>query len=389
MRRDKIYEDLKFSNEYSVDDWKALIKLNLGKYFTSGTALEKNKDLLKTEIIYYIRLSEKPEYLRLFEWTFDFYKECFNTNKELTVKIFAESLNDISRTDSKWMTNVLTQPDITTLSERDKITCYFKVIDETLEGVFKPRFMLLDKLAKLKLNQTVVDNSDYDFGNLIRNFPSQFKNDVNLLLKDPIYFVSTNQWRNIAAHKSYIINKDNIVVKYGRGNTRSLTISIEAFYKIIYWTQDIYRTVRLAQVLTYLNYMEEIVAELGERVNVDIRFESSLLHIVHNLQIVGFEFDSTEEQSEVFCLNVKGKINHDVKSSLIHASQCLDQLSSAIFDDEFVRDNFQSTQICIVDENQNKLGSATVPIEIAMKKVKGEINLDEYLDKMVFEIKAR
>lgn len=380
---------MKFSNEYSVDDWKALIKLNLGKYFTSGTALEKNKDLLKTEIIYYIRLSEKPEYLRLFEWTFDFYKECFNTNKELTVKIFAESLNDISRTDSKWMTNVLTQPDITTLSERDKITCYFKVIDETLEGVFKPRFMLLDKLAKLKLNQTVVDNSDYDFGNLIRNFPSQFKKDVNLLLKDPIYFVSTNQWRNIAAHKSYIINKDNIVVKYGRGNTRSLTISIEAFYKIIYWTQDIYRTVRLAQVLTYLNYMEEIVAELGERVNVDIRFESSLLHIVHNLQIVGFEFDSTEEQSEVFCLNVKGKINHDVKSSLIHASQCLDQLSSAIFDDEFVRDNFQSTQICIVDENQNKLGSATVPIEIAMKKVKGEINLDEYLDKMVFEIKAR
>lgn len=389
MRRDKIYEDLKFSNEYSVDDWKALIKLNLGKYFTSGTALEKNKDLLKTEIIYYIRLSEKPEYLRLFEWTFDFYKECFNTNKELTVKIFAESLNDISRTDSKWMTNVLTQPDITTLSERDKITCHFKVIDETLEGVFKPRFMLLDKLAKLKLNQTVVDNSDYDFGNLIRNFPCQFKNDVNLLLKDPIYFVSTNQWRNIAAHKSYIINKDNIVVKYGRGNTRSLTISIEAFYKIIYWTQDIYRTVRLAQVLTYLNYMEEIVAELGERVNVDIRFESSLLHIVHNLQIVGFEFDSTEEQSEVFCLNVKGKINHDVKSSLIHASQCLGQLSSAIFDDEFVRDNFQSTQICIVDENQNKLGSATVPIEIAMKKVKGEINLDEYLDKMVFEIKAR
>jgi hypothetical protein len=99
LRRDKIYEDLKFSNEYSVDDWKALIKLNLGKYFTSGTALEKNKDLLKTEIIHYIRLSEKPEYLRLFEWIFDFYKECFNTNKELTVKIFAEwPIPDLSDT---------------------------------------------------------------------------------------------------------------------------------------------------------------------------------------------------------------------------------------------------------------------------------------------------
>lgn len=388
MRRDKIYEDLKFSKEFSADDWKALINLKLGKYFISDSILEKNKDLLKTEIINYIRLSEKPEYLRLFEWTFDFYKECFNTNKELAIKIFAESLNDISRTDSKWMTNVLTQPDIATLSERDKITSYFKIIDETLEGVFKPRFKLLDKLVKLKLNQTVVDNSDYDFGNLIRNFPSQFKNDVNLFLEDPIYSVSTNQWRNIAAHKSYIISKDNITVKYGRTNIRTLPISIEAFYRIVYWTQDIYRTIRLAQILTYLNYMEEIVAELGEGVNFDIRFETSLLHIIHNLQIVGFEFDSTEEQSEVFCLNVRGKIGHDVESSLIHASQCLDQLSSAIYDDEFVRDNFKSTQICIVDENQNKLGSATITIEIAMKKVKDEINLNEYLDKMIFEIKA-
>lgn len=387
MRRDKIYEDLGFSKDFSVEDWNALIKLKLGKYFISDTIFKKNKDLLKTEIVNYIILSEKPEYFRLFEWTFDFYRECFNTNKEQTIEIFAESFNDISNTDTKWMTNVLTQPDISTFPERDKISCYFKIIDETLEGVFKPRFKLLDKFAKFKLNQTVVDNSNYDFGSLVRDFPSQFKNDVNLFLEDPIYSVSTNQWRNIAAHKSYIISKENIVIKYGRTNIQTLTISIEAFYKIVYWTQDIYRTIRLAQVLTYLNYIEEIVAELGGAENIDIRFESSLLHIIHNLQIVGFEFDSTEEQSDVFCLNVRRKINHDVKSSLIHASQCLDQLSSAIYGDKFVRDNFQSTQICIVDENENKLGSATITIEMAMKKVRGEISLNEYLDKMIFEIK--
>ncbi|MBV1759462.1 MAG: hypothetical protein KMY55_16785 [Dethiosulfatibacter sp.] len=388
MRRDKIYEDLIFSDGFSADDWNVLIKQELGKYLTSDTMLKKNKDLLKIEIINYIKLHEKPEYLSLFEWMFDFYKECFSTNKERTIRIFAESFYDISKTDSKWMTNVLIQTDTTTLSERDRITCYFDVIDDTLEGVFKPRFMLLDKLVKLKLNQTVVDNSCYDFGNLIRNFPSQFKNDVNLLLKDPIFLVSTNQWRNIASHKSYTINTDNILVKYGKGNSQSLTISNEDFYRIVYWTQDIYKSVRLAQTLICLNYMEEIAAELGEEVTVDVRFESSLLHIVHNLQIVGFEFDSTEELSEVFCLNVKGKINHDVVSSLAHASQCLDQLSSAIFDDEYVRGDFKRTQICIVDENQNMLGTATIPIEIAMKKLKDEISLDEYLDKMVFEIKA-
>lgn len=387
LRLDRIYEDLEFTTDFSVEDWNALIKLKLGKYFISDTIFESNKELLKTEIINYIRFCEKPQYFRLFEWTFNLLNECININKAQTIKIFADSFNDISNTDMKWMTNVLTQPDTSTFSERDKISFYFKVIDETLESVFKPRFKLLDKLANFNLNQNIIDNSNYDFGKLIRNFPIQFKNDIGLFLEDPIYSISTNQWRNISAHKSFVINKENIVVEYGKTNIQTLTISIEEFYKIVYWTQDIYRVIRLAQVLSHLNYIEEIVTELGGTENMDIRFESSLLHIIHNMQIVGFKFDSTEEQSDTFCLNVRGKINHDVKSSLIHASQCLDQLSCAICDDRFVRENFKNTRISIVDENKNKLGSATIAIQIALKKVKNEINLEEYLDNMKIEIK--
>ena len=102
--------------------------------------------------------------------------------------------------------------------------------------------------------------------------------------------------------------------------------------------------------------------------------------------LVGFEFISTEELSDTFCLNVKGKVTHDVKSSLIHASQCLDQLSCAVYNDEFIRDNFKKTRISILDDNLNKLASATIPIDIALKKVKSEISLEEYLDKMQFEV---
>lgn len=387
MKRDKIYEDLEFSTDFSVEDWNAIIKLKLGKYFTKDAIFKKNKELLRTEIINYIRFSEKPEYFKLFEWTFYLLEECLIINKEQTIKILADSFNDISNTDMKWMTNVLTQPDTSTFSERDKISYYFKIIDETLEGVFKPRFKLLDKLASFKLNQTIIDNSNYDFGRLIRDFPIQLKSNIGLFLEDPFYSISTNQWRNIAAHKSFIINKENIVLEYGKTNIQTLTISIAEFYKILYWTQDIYRVIRLAQVLTELNYIEEIVAELGGTENIDIRFESSLLHVIHNMQIVGFEFDSTEDQSDTFCLNVRGKINHDIKSSLIHASQCLDQLSFAIHDDKFVRDNYKNTRISIVDENRNKLGSATIAIKTALQKANREINLHEYLDNMKFEIK--
>ncbi|EHO06998.1 hypothetical protein HMPREF9714_02849 [Myroides odoratimimus CCUG 12901] len=387
LRRDKIYKDLEFSTEFSVEDWNALIKLKLGKYFTDDSVFEENKEILRTEIINYIKFCTKEEYFKLFEWTFDISKDCILLNRQKSIKILADSFEDISNTDMKWMTNVLIQPDSSDFSERDKISYYFKAIDETLEGAFKPRFKLLDKLINFKLSQIIVDNSSFDFGKLIREFPSQVKCDVSLFLKDPLFSIPTNQWRNIAAHKSFTINTDNIVVAYGKGNIHTKTISYCDFYKIVNWTQDIYRVIRLAQVLTDLNYIAEIVEILGGTENMNVRFEASLLHIIHNMQIVGFEFVSNEKQNGIFCLNVKGKVNHDVKSSLIHASQCLDQLSCAIYDDKFVRDNFQKTKVSIVNDSGDILASATISVEAALKRAQGKLTLNEYLSKIEFDVK--
>lgn len=386
MRRDKIYNDLEFSTEFSVEDWNTLIKLKLGKYFTEDSIFEENKELLRTEIINYLKFCTKPEYFKLFEWTFDLHKDCIDSDRQKTIKIVGDSFHEISNTDMKWMTNVLTQPDSSSFSERDKISYYFKAIDETLEGVFKPRFKLLDKLTNFKLTQTVIDNSNFDFGKLIRDFAPQFKSDVSLFLEDPIFSISTNQWRNIAAHKSFTISKDNISIQYGRGNIQTHTISYDDFYKIVHWTQDIYRVIRLSQVLSDLNYIEEIVAELGGTENIKVRFESSLLHLIHNVQIVGFKFISTEEINESFCLNLKGKANHDLKSSLIHASQFLDWLSCAIYDDEFVREKFQTAKVSLVDDEMKSLASVSVSIEIALKRAESKITFDEYLSNVNFKI---
>ena len=110
------------------------------------------------------------------------------------------------------------------------------------------------------------------------------------------------------------------------------------------------------------------------------------MHLIHNVQIVGFKFVSTEELNGVFCLNLKPKLNHDLKSSLIHASQCLDQLSCAIFDDEFVRDNFQQTKVSLVDDEMKSLASASVSIGIALKRAENKITLDEYLKNVDFKL---
>ncbi len=203
MRRYQIYEDLGFSTEFSVEDWNALIKLKLRKYFTEDLVFEENKEILRTEIINYIKFCTQEEYFKLFEWTFDLFKDCILLDRQKSIKILADSFDDISNTDMRWMTNFLIQPDSSNFSERDKISYYFKAIDETLEGAFKPRFKILHKLINLKLNQTIVDNSSFDFGKLIRQLPSQARGYVSLFLEDPLFSIPTNQWRNIAAHKSF------------------------------------------------------------------------------------------------------------------------------------------------------------------------------------------
>jgi len=388
MKKDRLFKESKFSSHFSVEDWNSLIKKKLGKYFKNETVLEENKEILRTEIINFIRVSAKPEYFKLFEWTYSLIRDCLRDDKQKTINILAGSFYDTSNTDMIWMTNALIQPDPSEFSERDKISYHFNVMDLILEGVFKPRFILIDKLAKFKLQRGIIDNSNIDFGKLVKDFPNEFVADASLLLKDPIYSLSTNQWRNIAAHKSFNINKHDITVEYGKSNIQSRTIPFEDFYKIFYWTQDMYRAIRLAQVLTDLNYVKEIVTEIGGTENLTVRFESSLFHIIHNMQIVGFEFVSTEEQADTFCLTVKSKKNHDLRSSIIHASQCLDQLSCAIYDDKFVKDNFQKTKVCVIDESLNKIACATVTIEVALKNALSKINEEEYIDNIEFEVKS-
>lgn len=387
MKRDNIYSNIEFTTDYSVDEWNALVKLKFSKYFINEDVLNENKEILRTEIPNYLYLIQYPEYYNLFEWGIDLYMNCVNIDKSKAIKIVASLFQETSVTDMKWMTNILIQPDTDYFDERDKVSYYFKVIDEILEGVFKPRFRLFSKMLFFKENLHIVDNYSSDFGKLINDIPNSCKSKIELFLQDPIFSIPTNQWRNIAAHKSYTINKNNIIIEYGRGNIQTETITFEDFYKILEWIKNIYRSIRFSQVVFHLNFTKEIVEELGGTEMMNIRFESSLLYIIHNMQIVGFKFVSTNIDFDLFCLNIEGKKNHDIRSSLIHASQCLDQLSCALYDDKYIRDKFKKCSVNILNKNQEKVASATVSIEIALKKVYGKIELKEYLDNVSFYVK--
>jgi hypothetical protein len=385
MKSDELYKHLEFTNEFSVDDWNDLISIKFRPYFRSDKVFNSNKEVLRTEIFNYIKFSEEPELLKLFDWTFLIFKKCFERDENLAIKQLSDSFYEISDTDLKWMTNAIIQPNSTKFSDRDNISYYFKVIDEILEGVFKPRFRLFDKFVNYYTKATYYDNSKTDFGQLIQNFSDSESVPAALYLKDPYFSITTNQWRNISAHKTFTINKDSINLEYGRKNVKTLSINFEQLKLILDWTQDIYRVIRLAEVFINLNFTKEVVDLLGGVDKIKMRFESFLMHIINNIQIVGFQFVSTIEKEKMFTLQLKKKNDSDLKDSIIHASQCLDQLACAVYDDEFTRDKFTHVQVEVIDEENEKSASATVKINIAMSKVQKEMKLDEYIENIEFE----
>ena len=386
MKSDELYNHLKFTDDFSVDDWNDLIRIKFRPYFRSDNIFDSNKEVLRTELINYIKFSEKPDLLNLFDWTFFIFKECFERDKKLAIKQLSDSFFEISDTDLKWMTNAIIQPNPTDFSERDKISYYFKVIDEILEGVFKPRFRMFDNFISYYTNGAYYENSKIDFGQIIQNFPNSESVPATLYLKDPYFSISTNQWRNISAHKTFTINKDSIKIEYGKKNIKTLNISFEQLKLILDWTQEIYRVIRLAEVFINLNFTKEVIDNLGGTDKIKLRFESVLMHLIHNIQIVGFQFLSTLEQDKTFILRLKKKNNSDLKDSVIHASQFLEHLAYAIHDDEFIKDKFTDVEVQVTDENNEKFASTTVKINSAMSKLEKEINLNEYLQCIEFKL---
>jgi len=389
MNHNKVYKNIPFPEEFSVEDWNELIKLKFEKYFSSEEKLNINKELLRTEIINYIQFSEQDEYLKLFDFSFDLFKNSIAINKEDSITELSNSFDEVAATDLKWMTNVLIQPDTTEFEERDKISFAFKMIDEILEGVFKPRFKLLFKFGKFIDIGIFQDPSSLTFGQLIAQAPNIIKTNCQLYLKDPIKLISTNQWRNIAAHKSYKINKDTIEVEYGSRTKTIVIISHAEFYTILNWIKGIYGVIRLSEVLIYLNYTSEIVDSRGGTNGIKVRFQSSLLNIIHNLQVVGFKFVSTQELNETFEISLMEKQNSEIQESVIHASQCLDLLSYAIINDDFTREKYQFAKINIIGNNNEKLASASVNVNDALKRVEGKLLLEEYINLIDFEIIKR
>lgn len=348
-----------YSDQYTVDDWNILIKDVFYRYFPNDVSFLKNKDILRTELINYIPLSQNLKYLRLFENTILYFQDLKKQSYSDFEDIFLNHYEKLIETDTKWTRFCLSQQEIGKLSRHDVIAVKFKALEEILEGCFKERFKLLFHTECFFENNCYQEN--LDFGQYI----TKFKNPINqfyIYLADPCLNIKTSQWRNIAAHNTYKIRKEHIEITYGKNNPKIVNLSYSQFENVFQWVKNIYSSLRLAEVLTIIGNPTLIQKISNNNYDIPLRIEQWLLQLVHNLQIVGFPFVKILEEQNSLSIILKKKKSGDLKDSVIHASQCLDQFAFGIYSDEFSCDKYKYAKVIIVSEILEELGSAYVEI---------------------------
>lgn len=380
-----IFETLKYDSNLTIDDYNQVTKEVFLKYFKDELTFIKNKELLRTELVNYIKYIAKNEnFEKLFENILKVFNDAILKDKNKVIQELASNLLTITKTDSLYLAYYIRQPkDISSYSQRELAEYYFDVIGYTLESCYKPRIELFYKIYKFNQNGIFENLISKTFGNILNSI-----NNFEELTKDAIFNIVFSQWRNIADHKDFDITKDNIQVRYGKGNNRkSEILSHTQLKEIAFSINQVYSILRLVEVVIYLNYTDEIIAsDKTKNIKFDIRTESSLLHIIHNLQTVGFKFHSFNDESNIFILNLYLKSNNDIQESIIHASQLFTQIAMSIDNDDFQKDRFNKLQINILDKNDFIVANAITDLQSCIDFYFSKIDIRQLIKNIKFQI---
>jgi hypothetical protein len=385
MNDDIIKDAIEIVKEYTIGNWEETAKLYFGKYLISEKILEDNLEALQINIINYTRLQKNNNIFALFEWTVALFHEAINKNKLFSLNILNDYLSRIYETDFKWTSMVTLQRPIDGIDKRDLIKYKFGLIEEILETMFKYRFELLYVFSFFLENGNKININNITFGELINSFPKTYTNRVQLYLQDPLFSISTNQWRNISAHKTSRVQADKIFIYYGKNNKYNKTLSYEEFDIIVEHILAIYNAIRLAEIITYFNYIPEIDKLIGLKVETTIRLDTFLFEMIFNMKLIGFKFVSMSQEDRTFSLTFQKREKDTLQYSLMLVSQCLERVAYYISLDQFEKGKY--THVCAnIMENNMITGFVKVDIQSALNKVYGIVTFEEYVNNMTFSM---
>ena len=374
--------------EINIREWDESVKAEFSPYFESPSVIEKNREILRVELINLARIQLFSEYVDLLAWTLELYRSQLKVNKQQILKFMADMMHLEEKSDSAWMSLFQTsQPLSSDTTLYDKSYQFLSTIDALLEGCFKPRFQFVYSIAiYADSGKFPSQKKRLDFGEMRSSFPSSLSAKANLYLKDPYFDLGVNQWRNIGAHKTFsVITENHIELQYGlKIPPKTLNVSEEDLKNIIDWVIRIHTAVRLAGLIIYIENMGQIKPLLGSEPN--LRIDQSLTRLCQGLALVGFTCAKLEQDDKTFILTLRCTEEKSKKEAVIHGSQMLDQFATAIEFDRLTADKCEFCAIKVFSIDNEYLGKATVRFFDVVEWTKGNLTMEDYIKRISFEI---
>jgi hypothetical protein len=371
-------------------DWDAAVKGFLGPYFRRKRAIAENRDSLHIEFRNYCRFAALPEYVSLFKWYLSLQRRAIKIDPAGAFKMLAGHFPRTGDSDRAWLNLFAISRGLESgASPHDRKFAMFMTLEGLAEGCYKPQLEILYAFAQYaKTGSWPSDTMSLDFGALVARMPAFKRPETGLLTRDPFLSVSVNQWRNAGAHRSFrLVGPQTIEIAVGKLHKKTLRFGLRRLTQVVAWLMRVHSAVRLANVITYLEYIKELRA-VGLPAST-FPFGATIMRLVHGLGNAGFAVTEWRVFKRTGTLRVRN-LDHSrsERDALVHASQVLDQISVAILHDPATAGVINKAAVELLGLDGQVWGSATVNVDVADAFTRGKISMNELVEQTEWRVRA-
>lgn len=357
-----------------------MVREEFGPFVRRKSILSRYREVLRTELVNLQKIERTPQCMRLLLKLVRLYRRELTNDRVASLQQLIALFPGTVTADENWMSLFMREEMPPSESLHDLVHAQFDWMDVILEGCHKYHFRKFYAFALHRHSGGFpVGVTSKDYGALVAGLPQSVRSGFRYLCEDPEHGIAVNQWRNIAAHKLFVVRSSRTLdVTYGRAtNQISVRITTASLRRTLDWSVKALGTLRLASVIVSLEYMRELLAA-GLPVS-RLRLDSWLTHIFHNLRLVGFHGVAQRIDRNTFAIDLVDAQNRPVSDAIIHASQILDQLSVALQSDPGVSPRPKTVCVRLVNAIGAVVASASVEIASALAHLEGKLPLEEYV----------
>jgi hypothetical protein len=374
---------------YSVDDWNSAVISMFSPYVRRKSVLRSQRELFRAELINLAQVQIAPNGPALLTALVRTYRRAIYADRDASLRFLVDRFLDVGRSGQNWITLAVThEPLSRDYGLIERVAQKFATLDTILEGCYKPHAVIASGFGEWKRRRSIpADIGTHDFGNLLTLLVPAYGRKAEGLTRDPFYSVEFNQWRNIAAHKSFrVVTRSSIEVMYGR-RRHVKRITYAALNRLLRSAVGALSIVRMASTLIYLEFMPELGAIGLPRATISL--EAQMVRLCHNLFVVGFRCLRYVGEGKSFVLELEDRHDREPLESVIHASQVLDQLGMALEFDSTRSSRYTTVAVRVLDRAGGYAGGASIGLDDVIAATKRTISEKERLTRTTFDFADR